>query len=876
MEQVIGQLKERYPLLAHLRVAAKDSPDQTEPLPLYLGLLLAAMESESKAPCCFILPRREKSAHLSAVVFALTKFMEDYHRLDRKIAETKFSKDQKVFVRPPNKIYRYLGIYEDNSSLIKLGILGKTDWQTFPLSDVRRLEATDGINPAGKLGNIPALAKETPFDRLLEVNTAGNYGAFLNHVLLLDYQREFEDVASNTHLQKIKPIADMPPLGELMPMGSISQPEDGGSVRLKKWNFLGYKCDPLIAVTSSQEKMVAACRAAEPRSKVVVVNGLGLLASQPQAYDEIAETQRLVIIAEHDEQEQMQALAGRGCKFWWLGQREILMGIGNEASDETPARVFGPVFRSARNEAKIEVESEVCEDQILNDIAIQLVSIDEAVKADETGTTRSIVSRAYKLLNDVASLFQTPTRDESLRFADQLSVIRRELERDRHWVGKSAATIAGICRLFDAIFSTAYRLGDTKGDLLLKTFRNMRGTTEQQTAILARNNSQVKQLENWSSRFGFGARVFTSSTVPKDGSFDCVVCAAWPGGDAFQRMARRFLAPRIKVIGYAFENNWLRQCHRKLCQRPHLPAFSQTEKSELMKNGKAVRIVWPEEPENKESETRPAAPDFTIWAFENRIRSVRKGGAVSSLITEETIAAKYVGFRGDSYAYITEAHRLPIVTDLLGAQEGTNQKTPMKEIEQVRVGDFAVFRDGGNRDVIQVIADQQIQRGGQDAAMLRKRANLWVEALRSTGLKAEQILAQLSKFGPGKNLPTIRNWLSNDSIIGPGLRTDLDSIAKLTKSQELEKSKDAVWAAIKQIRGAHLGAGMRLTRVLLQKLPSCLGEIEESGTKINIEDVVTAWVVQVEDISPQFEQFPRSSVNHLLWESADDSTDLLL
>src|SRR5439155_10064575 len=120
-----------------------------------------------------------------------------------------------------------------------------------------------------------------------------------------DYQSEFADVASNIHLQKTTPIAEMPPLGEMMPLGSISQPDDGECIRLKKWNFLNYGCEPLVAVTSSQEKMVAACRAADPHSKVVVVNGLGLLASHLQAYDEIAELQRLVNIAEHDEQEQM-------------------------------------------------------------------------------------------------------------------------------------------------------------------------------------------------------------------------------------------------------------------------------------------------------------------------------------------------------------------------------------------------------------------------------------------------------------------------------------------------------------------------------------------------------------------------------------------
>jgi hypothetical protein len=876
MDQFSSYIKERFELLACLRVAAKDSPSDSDPLPLYLGILLAAMDSENKAPCCFILPRRGKTAHLSAIIFGLTQFIGDYTRIDRHIAETNFTPGQNVFVRPPNKVYRYLGIYKDNPAWIQLGIIGKTDWETFPLSDIRRLEETQATQPAGKLAQIPRDVRETPFDRLMQVNTGGNFSAFLNHVFLLDFKSEFEDVVNSIHLQKLPHIPDMPLLGDLLPLGSISQPDETGNVKMNKWNFQNFMCDPLVAVTSSHEKMVAACKSMTPYSKVVLVNGLGLLASHLLAYDEIVRTQRLVIVAEHGEQEQMQPLADRGCKFWWLGQREILMGAGIDPARDTTAKVFGAVFAAARNEAKMEIESEICDNQLLNDIAVQLVSLDEAVKADSTGTTKGIVSRTYKLLNEAASLVQMSTRDESRRFTDQLIVIRRELERDKHWIGDPAVTLAAICRSFDTALSDTGRLGESKGELLLKVLRNMYEKSGQQTAILARNNSQVKQLQEWSHRFGFDVRIFTPSTVPEDGSFGCIVCVAWPGGDAFQRVARRFLAPRIKVIGYAFENNWLKQCHRKLRQRPRFPNFTQAEQSDLMKNGKTGRIVWPDEPEKTENEIMPPATTFSIWAFENRLRSVRKGGTASVITTEDTVAAKYVGFRGASYAYITEGHKLPIVTDLLATTEGTRQKTPMKEIEGVMVGDFAVFRDGGSRDVIQVIADKLLQRNGQDAATLRKRANLWVEALRSTRMKADQILARMSALGPGKTLITIRNWLSNDSMIGPGLRTDLDLIAKLTQSKELEKTEEEVWAAIKQIRGAHLSAGTWLTSVLLQKLPSCLGEIEEGGTNINIEDVVTAWVVQVEDISPQFEQFPRSSVNRLLWERFEGATDLLL
>ena len=872
MDQIVNQIKERYPLLTRLRVTTVEAGNNSEPLPLFMGILLAAMESESKSASCFILPRREQSAHLAAIMFGLTKFVADYNRLDRQIAEKTFSPGQHVYVRPPNKIYRYLGVYPDDPAFIKLGIIGKTDWRTFPLSDVRRLEATEKDRPPGKLGNILRLSQESSFDRLMEVNTAGNFAAFLNHVLLLDYQNDFETLAQNTCLQKLPPLPDMPPLWNLMPLGSISQPENGESARLKIRNFLNYNCEPLVAVTSSPEKMVAACRAAAPRSKVVVVNGLGLLANHIQAYDEIAETQKLVIIAEHDEQEHMQTLADRNCKFWWLGQREILMGIDDGKRDAAATTVFGPVFRSARNEAVMKIESEDCEDGLLNDIAARLVGINEAVAADTTGTTRSIVGRIYKMLNNVAGLFEPPNAEGLRLLGADLSVIRRELDRDKHWIGEPAQVMTHICGLFDSVLTGSNPPGEEKGRQLWKIFRDLHGVN----ALLARNASQVKQLKNWVNRFGFNAQVFSPSTVPENGNFDCVVCVAWPGGDAFQRVARRFVTSRIKVIGYAFENRWLKQCHDRLRQRPHLPGFTKTDKSEMMKDGKIARIEWPDESGDGRTEMAPLPNNASIWAFENQIRSVRKGVKVSNLILEETVEAKYVGFRGDSYAHITTGHKLPIVTDLLTAQPGTRQKTPMKEIEQLRVGDFVVFRDGGERDVIQVIADQQLKRNGHDAGVLRKRANLWAEVLRGTGQKAEDILAGLARFGPRKNLITVRNWLFNGSMIGPGLKTDLDWIAKLADSRELEKSKEEVWAAIKQIRGAHQSAGAWLTDVLLQKLPSCLGEIEENGTKINIEDVVSAWVVQVEDIGPQLEQFPRSSVNRLLWDRSASLIDDLI
>jgi hypothetical protein len=66
-----------------------------------------------------------------------------------------------------------------------------------------------------------------------------------------------------------------------------------------------------------------------------------------------------------------------------------------------------------------------------------------------------------------------------------------------------------------------------------------------------------------------------------------------------------------------------------------------------------------------------------------------------------------------------------------------------------------------------------------------------------------------------------------------------------------------------------LSAGMRLSRILMEKLPERVWEIEEGRTRIEIDNATSAWIVQVESISEQSELRPRSYTNSLLWDNDD-------
>jgi hypothetical protein len=116
---------------------------------------------------------------------------------------------------------------------------------------------------------------------------------------------------------------------------------------------------------------------------------------------------------------------------------------------------------------------------------------------------------------------------------------------------------------------------------------------------------------------------------------------------------------------------------------------------------------------------------------------------------------------------------------------------------------------------------------------------------------------------------TVQGWLADDSKIGPQSKADLEAIAYAVGDQRLLDDVPSIWDAIHVLRGEHLSAGVRLSRILLDKLPERLEDIQEGRTRIEIDNATSAWVVQVESISDRAELRPRSYINALLWDTDD-------
>jgi hypothetical protein len=224
------------------------------------------------------------------------------------------------------------------------------------------------------------------------------------------------------------------------------------------------------------------------------------------------------------------------------------------------------------------------------------------------------------------------------------------------------------------------------------------------------------------------------------------------------------------------------------------------------------------------------------------------------------------------FAFLTESHRLPVVTDVVkgGVSEG---EIPHRYVRELRVGDYILFQES-NRNILREIADKGLAKDGKPD--LRTTAGLWREALREAyaynASSFEGLVRSLSDAGCKRLPSTIKNWLYDDNQIGPGKKRDLGYIARATGNKLLIERLEEVEAAISAVRGAHIQASNYIRHRLLAKLPEIIANRDRVGygaqqsVQIDIEEYGRIMILWIEEIADDWEERPINSVNCLLTE----------
>ena len=745
---------------------------------------------------------------------------------------------------------------------------GTGRWQFRATEIIPRLERTTRKTPIGRLNSPIPSPPPAPLDVLLETSTFGNHSLIQNEVALLDSQSGFASFADTVAFQRAALMPDMPSLKALLPFGELSQPFSSKQSWLKKWDERNPAGEPLVAITHSAELLANYCIDAPTKSKLVVVNGLSRLKHR-QTYDDMAESQRLILFASQDEAEMIETLgqAPIPCRFWWLSAAEINAGTEIVAANGSSG-IVNKIARWANNHERLNVESVSCDNQELEKVCIRLEELRGHLTDDENAPLTKLTSQAWRALNDVSAIVRPLAAIEQKKFAAQISNLRAELTSNSVWIKpESASILADIASGIETSLLPEAKLGISKGAAL---FRIVRETQKAglQCALLARNENQIGELKFWLRQRSISLEAYSLRTLPEDSFLDRLICVSWPGWYSLKQVSDVLVAPRITVLSYPFEGRWLNQCKQRLRLRPDAPTVTSAEKSGLVAQNKNAPPVWPEDNMVKIPPTPTISTETEIWNFEQRLRAARKGLAASPTDATDIISARYVSFVGDAFAFLTETHKVSVATELVSSHVRQNQKLPERDVANIKQGDFLVFPESGERELVQELADKLI---GPTASEIRKLARMWKGALQNSGMTPEEFLLQARNFNRPRHLATIRNWFADTLQIGPREKDDLVLIALVTSNSELDVNIEDVRLAIERLWGAHLSAGMRLRDVLLQRLPQVINQVEENGTQIDLGELGSAWVVQVDSIASNGEMRGRGEVNRLLWEQSSSN-----
>ncbi len=891
MEETTKQLRERFLLLSCLTATQTENAPTVEALPPFFGFLLAVLETPPDLPLCFVLPRCGDVARLASVLRALAGFRQRHELAVKILAAQKFKKGQAVQVFPSGEVFIYEGIRDDDPNRFWLSELDlfrpqrgayRTKFpvkMSFPLSAVQRLAATTKKRPKGNLRERAGSLLQPPkaaVDQLLDTVAFGNFSGAANEVILLDSHSGFADFSKRVAFQIQPQAAGALPLRELLPFGDLIQPSAPGKSWLRKWDDANPVGEPLVAITHSAELLAnfsldaATTADSESRSKLIVANGLSRFKHR-QTYDDIAGSQKLVLFASLDEQEMIETL-GRApipCKFWWLSAAEIGAATGLIGANGSPG-VVGRVLRWAKNHELMMLESVSCEHQELESVCLGLEDLRGRLSNDGNDPLTKLTALAWRMVNDIAAIVRPVTVLEQRKFATQISHLRSEA-KNNVWLRPECASILNdIANGIEACLPAERKLGLSKGAALYRVVRESQAA-QLKCALLVRNENQIADLKLWLRQRNISIETYSPRTLPADSAFDRLICVAWPGWHSLKQIAGALVAPRITVLAYPFEGRWLNQCKRRLHQRPDVPTVTAVEKSKLVLNGKATPAIWVEEKKEETPPAPPASTDTGIWDFEQRLRAVRKGSAALPVVAPDTVPARYVSFVGDHYAFLTQSHKLPVATALVSGAVRANQKLPERTVLEIRPGDFIVFPESGDREFVQMVADRAI---GVIAPQLRKLARRWKDALQKSGVTPGQFHQQAKSLNRPRHLATIRYWFADSSQIGPREKDDLILIALVTGDKEFEAEIDDVRLAIERLWSAHLSAGMRLHDALLQRLPHVMGQVEENGTEVDLGELGSAWIVQVDSVASEDEPRSRNETNRLLRERV--STNPLL
>ena len=850
LKEAQAAVESRFPLISRVLLAEQNGLPATA-LPAVAGLIAAILESADK-PCCLVMPDHRGVALAVGTLLAVSQLHRAVPEILRAHANASFQIDDRVLVHPSGLVYEYRGFF--CPEFFRLKVINKNESRSLPVREVARLEKTSRKMPKGYLNSDLGRPEPTVLGTLVGIPGTVNRNFLRNYVAILGSKKLLRDQLERWTIAIDTPGGPAGTLGNEVPFGEVN--DDATLGFFDRYVASG---EPLVAVASSPDELAAFCAARGPFTTSVILDDVERLARNLHACDAIADSQRMVLLASDSQYEAVRALKER-CVVWQLSPEEVLLGAGN-------GQQRGPLkglLNKAFNMRDLVVSPSPCADATLDEVAADLSAAAKSVPTDnDNSTVRDLFLNLFGTLMFCAEYLGSTEEAFVGEIGTKLKQVEGLLKRAEIWFTPEVAgqlrTV--ITRLHCAAGELSGSQVTPKGRVLLESVIAA-GTSPLPIAVVTRSEARRDEVHRWLTAHGHPIPVYRITEVPSDGQFEQLVVVSWPSARRFDRLLRLYATQRLQVLAYSFERLWLRDYSQRYLRSA--PASLTTRRKSLLVGLAQAGNMHEESPEAVPAAEGRGPFDLPEERFLIRRKSVAATISESGGQPEELAEAYYVDFVGPTFGYFTEGHELPVVNEYVAGNQGAASKVPFRSIEDLRVGDFVLFRETGDSDIIRFMVEDEI--GVEAYRKLRAVATRWKSSLRKIGRDPAAVWDRLRPFGFSRHIQTLRSWLMSEYMIAPKNLGDIGLIARASDDRELLDLLPEIENAISEINGHHIRAGKRLTTELLKELPKRLEVLGTGETELDL-GFGRVWIVRVEEIDEATSQISRSLVNRLLWDS---------
>jgi hypothetical protein len=843
----------RFPLLQTLHFA-ENTDDIPAKLPDFVGLISALLQSGDK-PCCVVLPSKTDVAVAVSVLVAVSRLRHDFADILRNHAAVVLKPgEDNVLVHPCGLVYRYEGFF--NRDLFRLKVLNRNEARALPVTEIARLEKTMRKAPKGYLDSDFGQAQSTVLGSILGLKAAINRNLLGNYVLVLGSRKRFEETMKrwvvraaniNGHLKR-----------SLIDEVACGRVDESGEVHfLDDYTVAG---EPLIAATSNPDNLATHCVKAKKFSKSVLIAEIELLTRDLKAYDTITESQHTVVLASDAEHESVRKIAERGCEVWHLTSDEILYGV-KETDSSVP---LSGIISKARTYRKLIISGLRCEEEFLDRAATDLLKVSISLDASDNGAIRELLYALFRILMYCAQHLGPQPEHFASSAGRLLQVAKQCIDNAKVWLTGEA--IVRVKEVVDHLEVAVTRLSNSavtpKGELLLRALGSCAIESARIAVVVPRGETGCPELEKWLNAAGAKAGVYPLSGIHGKGEFDRIILVSWPRSERFEKLVHQYQTANLELLAYSFEEEWLNG-YRKRHRKSYISSLST--KLKLRRLGLMIPPV--NDTSVAERETPTNEPVKFVLSSEKYLARRKSRAADDHSGREgdldEIIEAWYVDFVGPTFAYLTEGHDVPVLSDYVSGQVSSG-RIPLRSVDALNEGEYVMFRESGDSDIIRFLAEDDV--GKNKYYQLRLSSNRWRITLQKLGTDPKQVLDRLRPFGFSRHVQTVRGWLLNENIICPQDIRDVRMIAGAAHDKGLLASIPEIENARDEITSLHIRAGHRLTELLLKDLPKKISLLGQRETQLDL-GVGKVWVVRIEQIDRTSSGQRRSHVDRLLWDS---------